>query len=798
MADTLENRTYDEIQPGQTAELQRTLTRDDVALFSKVSGDLNPIHMDEEYARARGAKGVVGHSLWATGLVSSLLANVLPGPGTVYRSQEAEFHRQVQLGDTLTAKVKVLEKHPEQRVVLECSVVDQNGEPVMTGRAIVVAPVEKLHIEVADVAEVSVRHHDSFGALFDKVRALEPIPTAVVHPVDQVSLEGAMEAAEATFIKPILVGPEQRIRGVAEEHGIALAGAEIIDVEHSHAAAARAVALIREGTAEILMKGSLHTDEVLSAVLNKSTGIRTERRISHIFVMDVPTYPKLLLISDAAVNIAPDLDAKADICLQDGRSRPDHRRHPRRPAGDGQRDRPGGGEDQAHHLAGGRARPDPGGAGPGGRQHAGEEPDLPRGRRRGRDRPRGGGADHPHQPRRQRLILTLNAGSSSIKFAVYGVDAASTEPALRAKGQVEGIGSRPHFIAKSVEGQLLSEGWWEAVTAGAGSGHARAFQQIWGWLDDFADGESIMAVGHRVAHGGEAYSRPVRITPDIIEVLTGLIPLVPLHQPNNLAAIRAVAADHPALPQVACFDTGFHRGRPLVTEQFGLPRALLDRGVKRYGFHGLSYEYIVEKLREVAPDIAEGRVVVAHLGSGCSMTAIKNGRSVDTTMGFSALDGVPMGTRPGLLDPGVILFLMREDGLGVEALERLLYKQSGLLGLSGVSNDLRALHQSDDPRAAEAIDYFVYRIGQTLGSLCASIGGLDALVFTAGVGENDADIRERVCADAAWLGVEIDAEANATRQQRISPDGQTPQVWVLPTDEERMIARHTLRVVRGT
>ncbi|WP_295539679.1 acetate/propionate family kinase [uncultured Thiohalocapsa sp.] len=398
------------------------------------------------------------------------------------------------------------------------------------------------------------------------------------------------------------------------------------------------------------------------------------------------------------------------------------------------------------------------------------------------------------------LILTLNAGSSSIKFAVY--DAGSSPRAdlrLRARGQVEGIGTRPHFIAKSLEGQVLSESWWETLSDG--EGHARAFQQIWSWLEDFADGGQILAVGHRVAHGGEAYSQPVRITPDITRVLAGLIPLVPLHQPNNLAAIQAVAEDHPDLPQVACFDTGFHRGRPRVTEQLGLPRSLLDRGIKRYGFHGLSYEYIVEKLREIAPAIAGGRVIVAHLGSGCSMTAIRDGRSVDTTMGFSALDGVPMGTRPGLLDPGVLLFLMREDGLDLEALERLLYKQSGLLGLSGVSNDLRALHQSNDPAAAEAIDYFVYRIGQTLGSLTASLAGLDAVVFTAGVGENDAHIRARVCADAAWLGVEIDGDANAAggfgAGARISPAGQHPEVWVIPTDEERMIARHTLRVVRS-
>jgi acetate kinase len=392
-------------------------------------------------------------------------------------------------------------------------------------------------------------------------------------------------------------------------------------------------------------------------------------------------------------------------------------------------------------------------------------------------------------------ILTLNAGSSSIKFALFGVDGDGPEP--RIKGQVEGIGTAPHFVAKSIDGRLLAESYWEPSGDGAGSGHGRAFRQIWSWLGDAADGGRILAAGHRVAHGGEVYADPVLIDDAVIDVLTGLIPLVPLHQPNNLAAIRAVAAEQPGLPQVACFDTGFHRGRPAATEQFGLPRSLLDRGIKRYGFHGLSYEYIAGRLAELAPELADGRVVVAHLGSGCSMTAMRGGRSVETTMGFSALDGVPMGTRCGLLDPGVLLFLMREDGLGVEELERLLYKRSGLLGLSGVSNDLRDLHASDDPRAAEAIDYFVYRIGQTLGSLCASIGGLNALVFTAGVGENDAEIRARVCADAAWLGIVIDPAANRAGATRISPEGVAPSVWVIPTDEERMIARHTLRVLRA-
>lgn len=390
-------------------------------------------------------------------------------------------------------------------------------------------------------------------------------------------------------------------------------------------------------------------------------------------------------------------------------------------------------------------------------------------------------------------ILTLNAGSSSIKFAVYAVE--GDEPVLTVKGQVEGIGTTPHFVAKATDGRLLAESYWEAVDDG--QGHARAFKQIWSWLADAAGDRQILAVGHRVAHGGETYSEPVLIDDEVIGVLTSLVPLVPLHQPNNLAAIRAVAAEHPDLPQVGCFDTAFHRGRPLVTEQFALPRALLERGVKRYGFHGLSYEYIAGQLQVLAPEVAEGRVVVAHLGSGCSMTALLGGRSQETTMSFSALDGVPMGTRCGVLDPGVLLFLMREDGLGVADLERLLYKESGLLGLSGVSNDLRDLHRSDDPQAAEAIDYFVYRIGQSIGALCAALGGLDALVFTAGVGENDAAVRARICADAAWLGVVIDPAANAAGARCISPQGHAPSVWVIPTDEEQMIARHTLRVVRA-
>jgi acetate kinase len=388
-------------------------------------------------------------------------------------------------------------------------------------------------------------------------------------------------------------------------------------------------------------------------------------------------------------------------------------------------------------------------------------------------------------------ILTLNAGSSSVKFALY--EAGAEQPELLARGLVEGIGSAPHFMARDAAGELLSESYWEAV--GGGEGHNLAFQQIARWLKGFIADGRLVAVGHRVAHGGERYAEPVLIDEQVLGELNRLVPLVPLHQPHNLAAIRAVARSNPGLPQVACFDTAFHRGRAAVSERLGLPFELCEEGVRRYGFHGISYEYIVSRLQELAPKQARGRVVVAHLGSGSSMCAIREGKSVETTMSFSSLDGLPMGTRCGSLDPGVLLYLMRRDRLGVEALEELLYKRSGLLGVSGVSNDMRALHASENPRAGDAIDYFVYRIGQELGALTASLGGLDALVFTAGVGENDAVLRERVCVNAAWLGIEIDVQANERGALKISVGDSTPSVWVIPTDEERMIAMHTLSVV---
>ena len=387
-------------------------------------------------------------------------------------------------------------------------------------------------------------------------------------------------------------------------------------------------------------------------------------------------------------------------------------------------------------------------------------------------------------------LLTLNAGSSSIKFAVF--EAGSAMRTL-VKGQVEGLQTAPHFIAKSGDGIQLTQAYWE--TNSGESGHATAFEHIWRWLVEYLEDVKVTAVGHRVAHGGADYRAPVLVNAQVMKDLTRLIPLVPLHQPHNIAAIHAVARARPELPQVVCFDTSFHQDKPEVANRLGLPAWLHDEGVRRYGFHGISYAYIAHRLKEIDPNLAAGRVVVAHLGSGSSMCAMRDGRSVETTMGFSSLDGVPMGTRCGTLDPGVLLYLMREHGMGLEDLERLLYKESGLLGISGISNDMRDLLDNDTPAACDAIDYFIYQVNQHLGKLVATLGGLDALVFTAGVGENSAEIRERICRDAVWLGIQLDQKANNTGEGRISTSQSTASVWVIPTDEERMIASYTREVL---
>ncbi len=384
-------------------------------------------------------------------------------------------------------------------------------------------------------------------------------------------------------------------------------------------------------------------------------------------------------------------------------------------------------------------------------------------------------------------ILVINAGSSSIKFAGYALTA-SAEPSLLGKGQVEGLRTAPRFECEAADGTPRGEHAWSAPIR-----HAEAIDFIIDWLQTNASDVRIVAAGHRVVFGGLAYSGPARVDREAIAEIEKLVPFFPLHLPHNIAAIRALAEDHTDLPQVACFDNSFHRTQPRVAQMFALPRVLFDRGVRRYGFHGLSYEYIARKLPEVAP--AASRVVVAHLGSGASMCALRDGISVESTLSFSALDGLPMGTRPGVLDAGAVLYLLQGLGMTVKDVERMLYQESGLLGVSGVSNDMRALLASDDPHAAEAVELFVYHIAKHLGALSAALEGLDALVFTAGIGEHAAEVRARVCKLAAWLGIHLDPAANASGGPRISTADSPVSAWVIPTDEERMIAMHTARVL---
>lgn len=382
-------------------------------------------------------------------------------------------------------------------------------------------------------------------------------------------------------------------------------------------------------------------------------------------------------------------------------------------------------------------------------------------------------------------ILVINAGSSSIKFAVF-TDGGLPEPKLLFKGQMEGLGSDPSFQVKDATGQKFDER--DEWPRGSPLNHAGALRYILGWLEECASDIKIEAAGHRVVHGGLAYDRAVRIDEHVIADLEQLTPLAPLHQPHNLAAIRALAEVAPGLPQVACFDTAFHRTQPRVAQLFALPRALIESGVRRYGFHGLSYEYIAYRLPHYAPEAR--KVVVAHLGSGASMCALHDGRSIESTMGFTAVDGLPMGTRTGAMDPGVVLYLMQDRGYDAKTIENLLYKESGLLGVSGFSNDMRDLLESDDPHAAEAVELFVYHVGKHLGALASALEGLDALVFTAGIGENSAPIREQVCRRAAWLGVRINEEANRQGDSRISTTDSPVPIWVIPTNEELMIALH--------
>jgi acetate kinase len=389
-------------------------------------------------------------------------------------------------------------------------------------------------------------------------------------------------------------------------------------------------------------------------------------------------------------------------------------------------------------------------------------------------------------------VLTINAGSSSLKFSAYRVGDEGA-PVAALEGEIEGIGTDPHMKARDAGGKVLVERRWQD----AGMDHAACFRVLGDWLREQQGDARFVGVGHRVVHGGIEFAAPVRIDAAVLEKLEQLCPLAPLHQPHNLAGIRAIAASQPDLPQVACFDTAFHRAHPELADWFALPRRFHDDGIRRYGFHGLSYEYIARTLPAVAPELVNGRVVAAHLGNGASMCAMQGGRSIDSTMSFTALDGLPMGTRCGDLDPGVVLHLMRAYGMEADAIEAMLYHECGLKGVSGISNDMRDLLASDDPRAGQAINLFVWHIARALGALAAGLGGLDALVFTAGIGERSPEIRQRVCERAGWLGVALDAAANQSGGPRISSAASKVAVFAIPTDEELMIARHTLAVLGG-
>jgi acetate kinase len=389
-------------------------------------------------------------------------------------------------------------------------------------------------------------------------------------------------------------------------------------------------------------------------------------------------------------------------------------------------------------------------------------------------------------------ILVVNAGSSSVKFQVFAIEGAN-ELTLQIKGQVDGIGTQPCLRARAPGGiEVVNESFERSEVPDVPAALARAGA----WLRQRYDIMPV-AVGHRVVHGGPLYDRPILVDAGVLENLEKYVPLAPLHQPNNLAPIRALLAHSPDLPQVACFDTAFHRGHSALADHYALPQQLYAQGVRRYGFHGLSYEYVAQRLPQVAPDVAGARVIVAHLGSGASMCALAGGRSIESTMGFTALDGLPMGTRPGQLDPGVVLFLIDQMKMSAAAVQQLFYHDSGLKGLSGVSNDVRELEASPDPRAAFALEYFAYRVGLHAGALAAALGGLDAFVFTAGIGENSASMRARIAEKLAWLGAALDQEANAAHAPLISRRGSRVALYVIPTDEELMIGRHTLALLSG-
>jgi len=389
-------------------------------------------------------------------------------------------------------------------------------------------------------------------------------------------------------------------------------------------------------------------------------------------------------------------------------------------------------------------------------------------------------------------ILVVNAGSSSVKFQVFAADGGD-DPKRLIKGQFDGIGTQARLRAETAEKRSLVD---QAYTREQVPDVMAALHAAGAWLRETQNLHAI-AVGHRVVHGGPTYDRPVLVDKAVLANLERYVSLAPLHQPNNLAPIRAILARSPEIPQVACFDTAFHRGHTALVDHYAIPEKYYAEGVRRYGFHGLSYEYVAGRLRQILPEIAGGRVIVAHLGSGASMCALLDGRSVESTMGFTALDGLPMGTRPGQIDPGVVLYLIEERKMSAAQVQKMFYNESGLKGLSGISNDVRELDGNPDPRARFALEYFAYRVGLYAGMLAAALGGLDAFVFTAGIGENSPTMRARLAEKLAWFGVALDPAANASGATAIAKTDSRVGLYIVPTDEELMIARHTLEALKS-
>jgi acetate kinase len=389
-------------------------------------------------------------------------------------------------------------------------------------------------------------------------------------------------------------------------------------------------------------------------------------------------------------------------------------------------------------------------------------------------------------------ILVVNAGSSSVKFQVFAADGAG-DPKRMIKGQFDGVGTRPRLRAETAEKKALID---QSYTREQVPDVLAALHTAGDWLRE-TQNLHMVAVGHRVVHGGPNFDRPVLIDRDVIAQLERFVSLAPLHQPNNLAPIRSILARSPDIPQVACFDTAFHRGHTEVADHYAIPERYYAEGVRRYGFHGLSYEYVAGRLRQVLPNVARGRVIVAHLGSGASMCALLDGRSIESTMGFTALDGLPMGTRPGQIDPGVVLYLIEEKKMTAAQVQAMFYNECGLKGLSGISNDVRELEVSPEPQARFALEYFAYRVGLYAGLLAAALGGLDAFIFTAGIGENSASMRARIAEKLAWVGVSLDTKANASGETSIANPDARIGLYIVPTDEELMIARHTLALLKS-